>query len=356
MARLIALFRIDTRSLALLRIVVAIGLLIAMPWCHATATDFALVTVLLAIAHIAGLALAFGYRSRVTAILFWITSAMILLADVGEFGASYNGLLGVLLLLSAVPCGASYSIDYAMGWVATRDRRIASPATAAIIVQIALSLIAVFTMNGSDLSGTATVTLFCAAFAVLMPTGLWNRIARQATQKHSNNLRIYYDRECGFCYKVCLLFRTFLLLGNTPIESAQSEPAVEKIMREHNSWVVYDRDGSCHLRWHAVLLLLRRSLLMRPIGRILTAIGMGYWGDFLYAIIAASRGVFSRLTVLILPLPSENRVTKNANRGLPIFWLVATLVANVYRALAPDSEIVDVIVHSVGIVNFTTGS
>ena len=355
MAKVAALFGIDARSLGLLRIVMAIGFLILLPVRDTISGGSIAAILLLVIALFAALALALGYRSRTAAAVLWAVGGSFVFVDASDLFGSKNGLIGILILLSAVPCGAVYSIDRAMGWVPQLGGRITCLATAAILVQIGLTLIAATVWQAADQPSASLVVLFIAALCVLIPAAAWNRLGDWATRFHSNGLRIYYDRDCGFCYKISLLFRTFLLLGDTPIAPAQSEPDVEKIMLEHNSWVVYDRDGTVHLRWHAVLLLLRRSALLRPLGKVLTIMGMGHWGDFLYATIAASRRIFSALTVRVLPLPAASRTIKPSSVTLPVVWLVATLVYNLYRAMVSDVGIIALIGHSAGLVGLLAG-
>lgn len=350
MAGISALFGIDTRSLALIRIVIAVGFLIVLPL-HGITGSGPVTTILLPIvAFIAALTLAFGYRSRISAVVLWAASGALLFGDVGSFPGSNNGLTGVLILLSAVPCGTAYSVDCAMGWQPKQSRRVTSLATAALAIQVTLTLVASFLTPSADQSAASLAMLYLTVACVLIPTWAWDRASNWALGFHSNGLRIYYDRDCGFCYKTTLLFRTFLLLGDTQIEPAQSKADVEKILLEHNSWVVYDRDGSVHLRWHAVLLLLRRSALMRPIGLFLTAIRMGYWGDIIYATIGASRGFFSKLTAILLPLPTASPTMRKPNSMLPIAWLVTTLLFNIYRVAVSDPGMVGLLAYSAGVI------
>jgi hypothetical protein len=188
---------------------------------------------------------------------------------------------------------------------------------------------------GSFLSLSSGAVAAVATLA-LLPSALFDALGRRAFAVHRGGLRIYYDRDCGFCRKICLIFRTFFLLGDTPVRPAQDDPDVHDIMRRHDSWVVFDYDDTHAVRWHAVLLLLRRSLLFRPLGRLLTAVGMGRWCDWLYAAIGASRGFWSRITARLLPYRHVDVAPRRAAMALLGIWLAAVLLMNLWPGTLPD--------------------
>ena len=49
----------------------------------------------------------------------------------------------------------------------------------------------------------ASLTLFCGGW-------VWDALGKVHERRHPIAPRVYYDRDCGFCLKSCLLFRTFL--------------------------------------------------------------------------------------------------------------------------------------------------
>ena len=172
------------------------------------------------------------------------------------------------------------------------------------------------------------------AFVSIVPPSFYEALSNMAKNTHKGQLRIYYDRDCGFCLKTCLIFRVFMLLGDTPIRPAQDSPEAFAIMREHNTWVVYDLDGASHIRWDAVLLLMRRSILFRPLGITLTAIGMGRWGSPLYSVIASSRHFWSKLSALLIPFRPVARNYGVLPDYLSVVWLVFVLVFFFWPALS----------------------
>lgn len=136
---------------------------------------------------------------------------------------------------------------------------------------------------------------------VFTPGWVWDRIGERLGRSRAAALRIYYDEPCDFCRKVCLLLRTFLLPASVPIEPAQSDEAIHAVMREHNSWVVVDHDGSRHVRWDAVALVFRRSMLFAPIGMVFSMAPVCTLGDRIYEAIARNRGSLARYSAALLP-------------------------------------------------------
>ena len=279
-----------------------------------------------------------------------------------------------------MPLGARYSVDVALDPSPARGNRFLSIATAALLIQVTLvyfmaalrtfavptefgaasapaavlaylglaapllafspilhaplrllliiGLIAAQLMGSLALGLGGTALTSCVALLAFTPASAWNQLARWAASVERDGLRVYFDRDCGFCHKTCLLFRTFLVLGDTPIAPAQDTAAVYAMMQQHNSWVVYDYDNTASVRWHAVLLLLRRSPIFWPLGRLLTAIGMGRWGDGIYETIARNRFRLSKLTAVILPYRPRPVHTGAAVTTLVGLWLLFALAGN----------------------------
>jgi uncharacterized membrane protein YphA (DoxX/SURF4 family) len=134
---------------------------------------------------------------------------------------------------------------------------------------------------------------------------LWNGLDRRAQAAEQRRgtlaLRIYYDRDCGFCLKSCLLLRTFLLLPRAEIQPAQDYPRARALLEANYSWVIIDSDDHAYLKWPAFVLLLRRSPAFAWLGRLLG----GGWaerpGNAVYDFVGRHRGAFGTLSATLLP-------------------------------------------------------
>jgi len=134
---------------------------------------------------------------------------------------------------------------------------------------------------------------------------LWDEIgdwrARRNARRGPQALRIYYDRDCGFCLKSVLILKQFLLLGRAEIAPAQDTPRARKLLEDNYSWVIIDHDDRAHLKWPAFVILLKRSPLFAPLGWLLS----GNWavpiGNTVYDFVGRNRGDFGKASGALLP-------------------------------------------------------
>src|SRR5262245_16994967 len=92
-----------------------------------------------------------------------------------------------------------------------------------------------------------------------VPTWFWDKLCTRLSTPARAGVTIYYDGECGFCKKMVLLLRTFLLLPGASIRPAQEEPLIYRAMRAQNSWVVVDPQGVAHVKFAALTVVCRLS-------------------------------------------------------------------------------------------------
>lgn len=185
-----------------------------------------------------------------------------------------------------------------------------------------------------------------AGLLALLGSGLWDRLARRrAARQGPGELRIYYDGDCAFCARCCRLLRELLMLPEAGLAPAQSSARAQALMQANNSWVVIDRDDSAHLKWSALLVLLRRSPLLWPLSGLLSMQQWRQSGDRAYDYVATHRGAFAKATT---PLLAERGVAFEAAAWTSylaagaliavLLWNLATVQAlprAVNRALAP---------------------
>ncbi len=155
----------------------------------------------------------------------------------------------------------------------------------------------------------------------------WDALDRRPVRQRP--LQLFYDRDCGFCLKMCLLLRTFLVLPRSLVlRPAQDDPRAGPLLEAHYSWVVIDHHDRAHLKWDAFVALVRASALFAWLGPVLA---LPLWrrpGTWLYDRVGAHRGGFGRLTAWLLPLrPIRFEVGRRAQLCAG-FALLLTLVWN----------------------------
>ena len=138
-----------------------------------------------------------------------------------------------------------------------------------------------------------------SSLSLLLGGWFWDWRGRQSTQ--GAGLRIYYDRDCGFCEKMCQLFRTFFVLPQARIEPAQNDARAAPLLAAHYSWVVIDTEDRAHLKWPAFVALLRASPLF---GWLAAPLGSAVFvapGNAAYDFVGRHRGTFGVLSAALLP-------------------------------------------------------
>ncbi len=339
----------------------------------------------------------FGYRTRWSALVLWLAYSLF---HVSVTITDSHFIICVLLLFSVfLPLGRCVAFDDAMDRGSAENGKqqvdtisVVSIATAGLLVFALLTVFLLALVDYRELGGVFTATLVVApvlTLAALLPTSLaklrfwivaslvmslllvalyqainsgdpvhvlllvllaslfltgagWSSISERPTFQSRHDLRIYYDEPCGFCRKICFIFASFMLLGRCSIATAQSDQQAHTLLRENDSWVVFDSDGKYALCWAAVLLLMRASPLWRPLGYALTAIGMGTWGKPIYRLIGNARSILSYITARVLPYRRYRLDMTGFEKGLVAIWLLMLLlyyfgVFNIFGVVLPDS-------------------
>jgi predicted DCC family thiol-disulfide oxidoreductase YuxK len=165
------------------------------------------------------------------------------------------------------------------------------------------------------------------SLTVLLGGWWWDWAERRLDRGHS--IRIYYDRDCGFCLKSCHLLQTLLVLRRCDIQPAQDSARANALMQAQYSWVVIDAYDVAHTKWNAFVALLRHSLLFRWLAPVA---GWRAWerpGAWTYDWVARHRGAFGTITAVLLPARTVRHEVPRAAQKLAGAYLVAVLLWNV---------------------------
>ena len=139
--------------------------------------------------------------------------------------------------------------------------------------------------------------LSCFTWLAFIPTSVWERLSQRAFTPKQLGLKIYYDADCGFCKKVVHLLRTFLVLPRrVPLQTAQSDPAIQTAMETHNSWVIVDWQGQHRFKWQGIAYVVSLSPVFWPLAKVLRWSPLMALGTRLYETIANNRRAAGRFT------------------------------------------------------------
>lgn len=166
------------------------------------------------------------------------------------------------------------------------------------------------------------------SLAVFVPTGAWEWLDRRFNGTQARGVTIYYDGDCEFCRKTCLILRTFLRLSDVRMVPAQTVPAVQKIMEDQDTWVVEDADGHKYLRWEALTFLMKQS----PFGWIGHVMGLHpfrFVGNLSYRWVAANRMRLGKITALLCPYHSSSFIPGTSLNVVTGLLLAYVLIINI---------------------------
>ncbi len=134
-----------------------------------------------------------------------------------------------------------------------------------------------------------------------MPGWMWDGLARRLGLGEGRAVRLWYDRDCGFCFKLCRILATFLFLRDVPIAPAQDDERIGALLERENSWVVTD-GGAEFLRSDAMRRLFAASPVFWPLAHVLALRPVVWLGDAVYGWIARNRSWLAAGSARLLPI------------------------------------------------------
>lgn len=331
--------RFNTASLALFRLLTAAAIL----W-HLCAHHNLLLTLILLLPV---MALGLGYRTRLIAMGLLVIALLFIVADWGT-PSVYD--LWMALLCSwcaSLPVNAQWGVDAALQKplkdepnlrLKPNSSQAIMPRTYTLsswlIVLIGVLVLAA-TLQTMFFNSIGISLFNVAALSVLIPASLWQKLisALKTTPRYQNiqQLVIHYDADCGFCLKMCLVLREFLLTRETKIITAQSDEKIFPIMEANNSWVVQSANGDTHIHWHAMHHLFNQRLPFKLMAWLMNMPPLMRAGNKVYAWVAENRNTMSRMTAVGLPWVTIPR-TPTPFHSVCVATLSIALTALLFRA------------------------
>ena len=145
----------------------------------------------------------------------------------------------------------------------------------------------------------------CLIMLILLVPDRWIEWVLRGRRAGLAGMVLYYEPDCAFCQKLCLLFREFLLAPTVDVLPASADETAHRLLVENNSWVVKAPNGATYLKWRGVAYVLRQNVLTAPLGafsdwRLLRDVTAR-----LYDTIGRHRRAFGTLTRRLLPFRSD---------------------------------------------------
>lgn len=167
------------------------------------------------------------------------------------------------------------------------------------------------------------------SLTVLIPSAIWVFLANRNKDSASSKITLYYDEDCGFCLKMCLILREFLLPDTVKILRAQDHNDIYAIMERENSWVISDGAGKTYIHWSAMAFLFSQSWPFKPIGWLMKLPPFMNIGNRVYHWVATNRGTMSLITARTLPYRPVKLKPTIIGQVLAAYFLVVIIVFNI---------------------------
>ena len=174
-----------------------------------------------------------------------------------------------------------------------------------------------------------------ASLLVLLPPAFWDSAARLAARP-APPLAIYFDRDCGFCEKTCLLLWRVLGLNLRHLGPAQDHPELGPLLEREVSWIVITEDGTRHLRWGALATVFASGQRLRWLAPGLRATTRP--GNRIYHFVGEQRRLFGRATAVLLPwAPTPSPAAPPGLAALAFLAVVGWNITSLPALRTPDT-------------------
>lgn len=259
-------------------------------------------------------ALLLGYRTQLVATVLLIIALVLMISNWDSLSSISDQTIWMAITCcwcAGLPVNAQWSVDAALvtklknqpnatDTLPSRTHAVQSPLSA--LVAILVVVMVVITAIGHS----QKVNLFMfSAVLLLIPAAPWQdlftRLKATSQHKRLQKLIIFYDADCGFCLKMCLILRELLLCRDTNILTAQSDTQILPILEANNSWVIQSENGNTHIHWHAMQHLFMQRWPFKLIGWLMNLPPLMKLGNSVYEWVANNRTKMSQITAWALP-------------------------------------------------------
>lgn len=159
------------------------------------------------------------------------------------------------------------------------------------------------------------------AWLTFTPSLVWDKLERFLNKRFpANDYTIYYDADCGFCKKLVYILKSFLILRNVSVFTAQSKESIHKKMLELNSWILEKQNGEFLSKFEAIIFIVSRSPLFFWLVPVMKISFISKLGTKAYEYVASNRMTFTFLTRYFKP---KDHIVLDSNGFVKLFGLFA---------------------------------
>jgi PAS domain-containing protein len=148
----------------------------------------------------------------------------------------------------------------------------------------------------------------CLIMLLLLVPDAWVTHLLRERRDRLGRVAIFYEPDCGFCKRVSLLLREFLLSPTTQVRPASDDSDAMRLLVEKQSWVVRDFEGTFHLKWRAMTFVLGQNPLAAPLGWLSDLRFLRRPLDRLYDFIGRHRRRLGAVAKVLMPIWQEQPI------------------------------------------------
>ncbi|MCR9203754.1 MAG: hypothetical protein NXH75_04190, partial [Halobacteriovoraceae bacterium] len=132
---------------------------------------------------------------------------------------------------------------------------------------------------------------------------------------------IFYDKDCGFCFRMANIVKNIFCLQNVKIISSEKDKEMHKLIVEKSSWLGRTKGREPLFHWDNFLEALKYSPFIRVV-KLFKKIPQS-WGKFGYYLVAKNRPFFTQVMKVI----SHSYSWRNPGKVLTALGLFFFLLA-----------------------------
>src|SRR5215471_14330679 len=151
----------------------------------------------------------------------------------------------------------------------------------------------------------------CLIMLLLLVPDAWLDRALSRRRARISRFAIFYEPDCGFCQRIALILREFLVPG-ADVRPASADVEAMRLLTAYQSWVVRDSCGVVHLKWRAMLVLLQQNPLLAPLAWLSNRRIVLRLFDALYDLIGRNRRALGVAARILLPFSKKRSISRPA--------------------------------------------
>ena len=162
------------------------------------------------------------------------------------------------------------------------------------------------------------------SFIPFLPSIFWDFRSKKIKTKNREELKIYYDKDCGMCDNFVHGFKSLFLIRETQLIPGQTDNTIMRKMEDKNSWIVESK-GVTFFRFRGFIEVVSHSPILWPLKYLLILSPIKYIGNLIYIQVAKRR---QRNCPIVFQNKLSVKKPNNFKNGLILFCICTVLIIN----------------------------